>query len=811
MPAPFFEEAFGMIRELFHGNAYVNTQNGLIVALACVVALVIAYRRKSTALREAEYYLSVIRTVSKALAKNQEIVAFNKNEDIVYTTHPHLYSERREFFRYLIGHITASPELKTFCKHIENQESCNVLLNKLGRGQDGITPRIAANTNIVRAGDSFVGESIVVVGMMDITRYVKDSEEKAEQYDKLEHFLDNMPLGIFYLDNDAKIIGVNTTFANIVSSSKSRVLDISITDFIDEFDAAIAAQKPTIVTVKPKFAPPFRAMLIKSAVCSISSSKQPWLIYRIIAKETAAVDADNEFLAQTTFISSQIPAAIVNARGEIRAINPPFAALIQDRVVLDKSKIIKPGTTISDLIHSSGADKDLVDQLKLALKPLEKPKPIEVQFAGGTITTNAYINRIDRGQTGQNAEQLLLIQFTDISGYKSLEQQFVQAQKMQAIGQLAGGVAHDFNNLLTAMIGFCDLLLQRYTPNDPSYADVMQIKQNAGRAAKLVKQLLAFSRQQTLVLRVISVADKLLDLSSLLKRLIGVDIDFQVIHGKNIWPIRIDSNQFEQIIINLAVNARDAMNGKGKLTIRTRNYFSERDFQCVYDTAHAGDYVLIEVLDTGCGMTKETVQHIFEPFFSQTRKTGDKGGVAGTGLGLSTVYGIINQIGGYIAVDTEPGVGSNFKLYFPRYTGPEQTDQRAKEQVFRDLSGTETILLVEDEDAVRMFSARALRDKGYKVLEASCGEEAIEIAKEHTFELLVTDVVMPKIDGPTLSNILKERSKQMKTIFVSGYTEDTFRQDVGRSSDIHFLQKPFTLKDLASKVKEVLSSGKRSL
>jgi two-component system cell cycle sensor histidine kinase/response regulator CckA len=334
----------------------------------------------------------------------------------------------------------------------------------------------------------------------------------------------------------------------------------------------------------------------------------------------------------------------------------------------------------------------------------------------------------------------------------------------------------------------------------------MQIKQNAGRAAKLVKQLLAYSRQQTMVLKVISVTEKLADISTLLKRLIGVDVEFQVIHGKNIWPIKIDGSQFEQIIINLAVNARDAMGGKGKLIIRTRNYFTETEFQCVYDTAHPGDYVLIEIQDTGCGMTKDTIQHIFEPFFSRTKRSMEQGVAAGTGLGLSTVYGIMKQIGGYVGVESDVGAGSTFKLYIPRYAGPDQAPHRAKEQVYRDLSGTETILLVEDEDAVRMFSARALRDKGYRVLEASCGEEAIELAQNHNVDLLITDVVMPRIDGPTLNNILKEQSKDLKTIFVSGYTEDSFRDTAGRDSNIHFLQKPFTLKDLASKVKEVLNN-----
>ncbi len=465
---------------------------------------------------------------------------------------------------------------------------------------------------------------------------------------------------------------------------------------------------------------------------------------------------------------------------------------------------MKPGANILDFIQVQNSAIDIIDHLKTALSSMEKPQPIEIKFIGGNIVTMAYISRID--PTISNNE-LLLVQLVDISSQKILEQRFIQSQKMQAIGQLAGGIAHDFNNLLTAMIGFSDLLLQRYTQNDPSYGDVIQIKQNAGRAANLVRQLLAFSRQQTLKPKVVSVTELLVDLSSLLKRLIGVNIEFQMIHGRDIWLVKVDNSQFEQVIINLAVNARDAMNNNGKLIIRTKNYFSDKEFKCIYDTAHPGDYVLIEVIDTGCGIDPSVIENIFEPFFSRKDDKIRKTSGSGTGLGLSTVYGIINQTGGFINVETEIGKGSNFKIYLPRYIGSEKIQNANQEQELRDLSGSETILLVEDEDPVRMFSARALRDKGYKVLEAACGEDALKIAEKEKFDLLVTDVVMPKIDGPTLNKMLKSKISNLKTIFISGYTEDTFRQDIGKNSSIHFLQKPFTLKDLASKVKEVITNA----
>ncbi|MDR1034838.1 MAG: response regulator, partial [Holosporales bacterium] len=479
--------------------------------------------------------------------------------------------------------------------------------------------------------------------------------------------------------------------------------------------------------------------------------------------------------------------------------------MIQDKVVLEKNEIIKPGKNILDFVHDATSGDGIIEHLKQVFVSINKPEPIEIKFSGSNIVTMAYLNKIGKYNHKVDTSNLLLMQFFDISSQKVLEQQFIQSQKMQSVGQLAGGIAHDFNNLLTAMIGFCDLLLQRYTQSDPSYSDVIQIRQNAKRAANLVRQLLAFSRQQTLKPRVISVTEILAGLSSLLKRLIGADIEFQIIHGRNIWPIKVDYSQLEQVIINLCVNARDALDRNGKLTIKTRNFFAEKPFKCIYDVALPGDYVLIEVIDNGTGIDLNILENIFEPFF--TKKGSDERNISGsgTGLGLSTVYGIINQTGGFIKVETELGKGSNFQIFIPRYVGNAPLHEGNQKQNVRDLSGSETILLVEDEDAVRTFSARALREKGYRVIEADCGEEALKIARTEKFHLLITDVVMPKIDGPMLSKKLREEYQDLKTIFISGYAEDTFRQDLDKDSNMHFLQKPFTLKDLASKVKEVVT------
>jgi two-component system cell cycle sensor histidine kinase/response regulator CckA len=312
---------------------------------------------------------------------------------------------------------------------------------------------------------------------------------------------------------------------------------------------------------------------------------------------------------------------------------------------------------------------------------------------------------------------------------------------------------------------------------------------------------LAFSKQQAMKPKVISLTENLVDLGLLLKRLVGIGIDFKIIHGKNIWPIKVDNGQLEQVIINLAVNARDAFanSQNPKLIIRTQNFVAHNNFKCMHDTAIAGDYVLIEVIDNGVGIEPNIIENIFEPFFT------NKSSKFGTGLGLSTVYGIINQTGGFVNVFSTVGEGSTFQVYLPRYVGSEAVQSNIINNTVKDLCGSETVLLVEDENAVRMFASRALRSKGYKVLEASSGEEAIHlIQKGEEFDLLITDVMMPHMDGPTLAKSLRESIPNLKTIFISGYPEDTFRQDLGKGLNIHFLQKPFTLKDLAIKVKEVM-------
>lgn len=406
-------------------------------------------------------------------------------------------------------------------------------------------------------------------------------------------------------------------------------------------------------------------------------------------------------------------------------------------------------------------------------------------------------------ETSAGSAEQINVYALDMTDQRKLEAQFAQSQKMQAVGQLAGGVAHDFNNLLTAIIGFSDLLLLKHKPGDPSFSELMQIKQNANRAAGLTRQLLAFSRRQTLRPQVLELPLIVDDLTVLLKRMIGEKNTLSVEHGRNIWPVRADVVQLEQVIINLVVNARDAMPTGGSITIRTSNVEKDEASQLNFEGMVAADYVLIDVQDTGTGMSQEILEKIFEPFFT-TKELGK-----GTGLGLSTVYGIVKQTEGYIYPVSTVGIGTTFKIFLPRHV-PSAVEVSSKVAAaaapVRDLTGHERILLVDDEESVRAFSAKALRATGYEVFEADGGEEALEILEDEDFkiDLMISDVAMPEMDGPTLLKHVREQMPYLKVIFVSGYAEESVRRDIEDDQSVEFLPKPYSLDQINSKVKEVL-------
>ncbi len=397
-------------------------------------------------------------------------------------------------------------------------------------------------------------------------------------------------------------------------------------------------------------------------------------------------------------------------------------------------------------------------------------------------------------------EAAVLLSLKDNSEESKLKRQVAQATKMQAIGQLAGGVAHDFNNILTAIIGHCDLMLMRHTPGDSDYDDIQQIKSNSNRAAGLTRQLLAFSRQQTLRPQILQLPDIVADVSTLLKRLLGENVRLEVVHGRSLGAVRADPGQLEQVIVNLAVNARDAMPGGGTLNIQTYAVPAIKIREMRQQILPAGDYTALRVSDTGLGIPPDILAKIFEPFFT-TKELGK-----GTGLGLSTVYGIVKQSGGYIFAESELGRGASFVIYLPVYSGADaQQPVAPKAPAPRtETWGTGTILLVEDEDMVRAVAERALTRQGYKVLTANDGEQGLEVLERgDQIDLLISDVVMPNMDGPAMVARARHSRPDLPVLFMSGYAEEQLRKSIDLAN-VAFLPKPFSVSQLAEAARDAL-------
>jgi two-component system cell cycle sensor histidine kinase/response regulator CckA len=629
----------------------------------------------------------------------------------------------------------------------------------------------------------------------EIDRAIRDEREK------LIDFTDNAPVGFFSVDEEGRFMFVNATFARwlgedihtLLSTGRLHTYFENIPANANPYDilSGGGAKQMGEVVMKGTGGKTFTASISQAVVHEGGGSVRTRGVVHDLTAERAMRQAlkASEDRFQRFFEEAPLGIALLGARGVLDDCNPALAAM------LGYTQPEMEGRAFEALIEENDRGPAL-----LALDKIETGQPaapLEITLLGKDrhVTVQMFARKLEGTKN-------IVLHFIDLTQQKALEQQFVQSQKMQAIGQLAGGVAHDFNNLLTAIIGFCDLLLLRHKPGDPSFSDIMQIKQNSNRAANLVRQLLAFSRQQTLRPKVQDIGDILTEVSHLLRRLIGANIEFEVVHGQDLGLVKVDVGQMEQVFINLAVNARDAMDGGGKLTLTTRAYENRRAVKRGADEMPAGKWVAIEARDTGCGIPAENLQRIFEPFFT-TKEVGQ-----GTGLGLATVYGIIRQTGGYLDLESEVGRGTAFTIYLPRLSDNETVEEAREtiiEETAADLTGTARLLLVEDEDAVRTFSARALVNKGYEVLEAETGEAALAVmerqANKH-IDLMITDVIMPSMDGPTLAKHMREKNPQLKIIFISGYTEEKLKDHLGEN--IWFLPKPFTLKQLAAKVKEAL-------
>jgi two-component system cell cycle sensor histidine kinase/response regulator CckA len=650
----------------------------------------------------------------------------------------------------------------------------------------------------------------------DITR---DRERQEDVFQELQHaieYLDHAPCGFFSVNAAGNLVYVNATLANWLDYDLAEIGNggLKLTDIVSGDGASLLT---SIVPVPGE---------VKTEVFDIDLRMRGGKTMPVRLYHKLAFGADGAPGASRTLVISRArderldpqraaevrfmrffdhtPMAIatVDKSGAVVRANARFAKLAQS---LNSGGAA--GKSILSVVH----DRDrghLIAAINQAAEGQGDIAPVEAMLDGARERWGQFfVTAVEEDERETEAAIVYMLETTE---RRTLENQINQSQKMDMVGQLAGGIAHDFNNVLSAIMMANDFLLNAHKPTDPSFQDIMQIKQNATRAATLVRQLLAFSRRQTLRPQVLDLGDALSDLTMLLRRLIGEKVKLDLVHGRDLWPVKVDVSQFEQVIVNLAVNARDAMPDGGKLTVRTVNVAAQEAEKLSYKGMPAADYVRIDVTDTGTGIPPDIVDKIFEPFFS-TKEVGK-----GTGLGLSTVYGIVKQTGGFVYVDSEAGEGTSFRIFLPRHH-PEQELQpdaagAAKEPAeakrAADLTGQGTILLVEDEDGLRSLNARGLRSRGYSVIEASNGIEAMEALeqKNGAVDLVVSDVVMPEMDGPTLLKAMRERNPDLKIIFVSGYAEDAFDKSVLRDDEqFAFLPKPFALSALVEKVKQTMA------
>jgi two-component system cell cycle sensor histidine kinase/response regulator CckA len=650
----------------------------------------------------------------------------------------------------------------------------------------------------------------------------RDRERQENAFQELQYaidYLDHAPAGFFSVDANGKVVYLNATLADWLDHDLAEVGSGGL-DLADIMSGDGAALLTTLTgapgevktegfdldlkTRSGKTVPVRLYHKVAFAADGTAGASRTLVLNR--AREESA---DPLRAAEVRFVrffhNAPMAIATVDRSGRIERTNAPFARLFHG--VLKGEAVPAEGRSILAAV----AERDragLEAAIARAADGQGDIAPVDAALAGrGSRSARFYVSAVEDDERDGEAA---IVYAVDTTEQRALEAQFAQSMKMQAVGQLAGGIAHDFNNVLSAIMMATDFLLNAHRPTDPSFQDIMQIKQNANRAASLVRQLLAFSRRQTLRPQVLDLGEALSDLTMLLRRLIGEKVALDVVHGRDLWPVKVDISQFEQVIVNLAVNARDAMPDGGKLTVRTCNVAPAECARYAHEPMPDAEYVLVEIADTGAGIPKDIIDKIFEPFFT-TKETGK-----GTGLGLSTVYGIVKQTGGFIFPESEAGRGTTFRIFLPRHVpGAEELPVEVEaaplvpDTKTADLTGRGTILLVEDEEGLRGLNARGLASRGYTVLEAGNGVEALEVLERQggNVDLVVSDVVMPEMDGPTLLKEMRKRNPELKIIFVSGYAEDAFEKSLPEREQFAFLAKPFTLKQLVAAVKETIANG----
>ncbi|WP_296073956.1 cell cycle histidine kinase CckA [uncultured Agrobacterium sp.] len=731
-------------------------------------------------------------------------------------------------------------------RDMESTEALYRLINGLREGRDGYEEfrllKPLSQSGIAQPGARWFrlkarllkdasGQDLHVFQIADITAEREDQERFFRELQNAIDYLDHAPAGFFSAGRKGEIVYLNATL--------SEWLGIDLAQFspgsLNVSDIVAGEGMALIESVQPQVGSK-RTEMLDLDMRRVNGQSMP---ARLVHQVTAARDgapgesrtlvlmrpkghdsAESSSAMRFTRFFNNTPMAIASIDGEGRILrtNAPFLKLFSGVVGRDD---IDNAVPLETVLHDN--EKAKLAQAMTAAKdrqgdipPFDSRHPKDE-----TRHFRFYVNAVI-DQDDEAPEEVAIVYAIEVTEQKALETQMAQTQKMNAVGTLAGGIAHDFNNVLTAILLSSDHLLLQARPADASFADLMEIKRNANRAAVLVRQLLAFSRKQTMRPAVLNLTDVIGDLRMLVDRLIsGTNVKLEVDYGRDLWPVKTDLSQFEQVMINLCVNARDAMPDGGKIKVTTRNLLASDVAAFGKTELPAEDMVMVEVADTGTGIPPEIMDKIFEPFFT-TKEVGK-----GTGLGLSMVYGIVKQSGGYIYPESEVGKGTAFRILLPRHiVEPVQAlpasdgaeTQRTAEAVVAkpeakdeplDLTGkSAVVLLVEDEEAVRRGGKRMLETRGYTVYEAGSGTEALDVMEEleGKVDIVVSDVVMPEMDGPSLLRELRKSYPDLKFIFVSGYAEDAFAKNLPADAKFGFLPKPFSLKQLAVSVREMLDS-----
>jgi two-component system, cell cycle sensor histidine kinase and response regulator CckA len=667
----------------------------------------------------------------------------------------------------------------------------------------------------------------------DVTRDRELQENFFQVMQRAIDYLDHAPIGFFSADAKGDVVYLNATLANWLGQDLAQVGSggLKLADVLSGDGAALLTTlrgspgevKTEIhdLDLKTRSGGTLPVRLLHKL--AFGADGLPAASRTVVLNRARDDGTDPQRAAEVRFMRffhhTPMAIATIDRDGGIVRTNALFARLFQGALTgSGKDRSIRAIVGGSDWPPLEAA-------IGQAAQGKGDIAPVDAMLAGDATLAGKderfgrfYVTAVAEQERDQEAA---IVYALDTTEQRALEARIIQQQKMDSIGQLVGGIAHDFNNMLQAITSANEDLLNTHKPTDPSFHAIMVIRQAANKAATLVRHLMAFSRRQTLRPQVLDLGDVLNDLTVVLKRLLTEKVKLKVVHGRDLWPVKVDLMQFDQVITNLAVNARDAMPNGGELELRSANVTAQECARYRTKGMPAADYVMIEVADTGAGIPEAIQDKIFLPFF--TTKEVNKG----TGLGLSTVYGIIKQTGGFVYFETGENKGTTFRIFLPRYipsareiAPPTQPDapaisgaieaaERVRRAASADLTGEGTILLVEDEDILRALNAKGLASRGYTVLQAGNGVEALNVLEkaEGKVDLVVSDVVMPEMDGPTLLRELRRRNPDMKIIFVSGYAEDAFQKHLPTDgSQFDFLAKPFTLKQLVEKVKETMGA-----